>query len=93
LASGVNPANGTSITVSAPLGNGVLGGGYGKRGASASTDTRFGDDVKQTFVSYRYNLSKRTFLAATLNKIDRDVSTNAATNDVKETHIFVGHTF
>lgn len=93
LDSGVNPGNGTSVTVSAPLGNGVLAAAYGKRGDAAVTDTRFGDDVKQMFVGYRYNLSKRTHVSAVYNKIDRNVSTGVATNDIKETHIFVGHSF
>jgi len=93
LPTGTDPGVGTSVTVSAPLGQGVLALGYGKRASSASTDTRFGDDLKQTFIGYRYNLSKRTHVSAVYNMIDRNASTGATVNDIKETHIMVGHSF
>jgi len=93
LPTGTDPGVGTALTVSAPMGQGVLSLHYGKRAASASTDTRFGDDLKQTAIGYRYNLSKRTSLSAVYNNIDRNASTGATANDLKETHILVGHTF
>ena len=93
LPTGTDPGVGTTLTVSAPLAGGVVALHYGKRAASASTDTRFGDDMKQTAIGYRYNLSKRTSVSAVHNTIDRNASTGATANDVKETHIFVGHTF
>jgi hypothetical protein len=71
------------------MGNGNIGAGMGRRSASASTSTSFGDDVKQTFVGYKYNLSKRTTLSAVWNKVDR---TGTAT-DIKETHVLIGHSF
>ena len=89
LATGVNPGNGMAVTVAVPLGNGNIGAGVGRRSASASTSTSFGDDVKQSFVGYKYNLSKRTTLSAVWNKVDR---TGTAT-DIKETHVLIGHTF
>lgn len=88
-AGGVNPGNGTAVTVAAPVGAGLVSAGWGKRAASASTDTNYGDDVKQNFVGYRYNLSKRTNVSLIWNKIDR----TGTTTDVKETHVVVGHTF
>jgi hypothetical protein len=92
LASGVNPGNGLSVTANAPISaNQSIGFGYGKRAATASTDTRFGDDVKQTFVGYRHELSKRTNVQAVWNKIDRQGATR--TNDLTETHIMLAHSF
>jgi len=92
LASGVNPGNGLSVTANAPISaNQSIGFGYGKRAATASTDTRFGDDVKQTFVGYRHELSKRTNVQAVWNKIDRQGGTK--TNDLTETHIMLAHSF
>lgn len=91
LATGVNPGNAYSVIAMAPLGNGNLSGGIGKRKASATTELQFGDEVKQTFIGYKYNLSKRTHVSAVWNKIDRQGATT--TNDLKETHIFVGHSF
>jgi hypothetical protein len=92
LASGVNPSNGLSLTANAPItGAGSIGFGYGKRGASTSADTRFGDDVKQTFIGYRHEFSKRTNVQFVMNKIDRQGSTT--TNDLAETHVLLGHSF
>ncbi len=87
MATGVNPGAGTALTASIPLGAGSIGLGFGKR--SASTNAAFGDDVKQTFVGYRYDLSKRTNVQFAWNKIDR---TGTAT-DVKEAHVLLAHTF
>jgi predicted porin len=89
LASGVNPGNAMALTAAAPIGAGILSAGYGKRKAADSTEVAFGDDVKQTFVGYRHNLSKRTNVSLYTNKINR---TGTAT-DVTETHMVVGHTF
>ena len=94
LATGVNPGNGISFTANAPVSAaGSVAFGYGKRSASGSLDTRFGDDVKQTFVGYRHDLSKRTSISATWNKLNRNVSTGATTSDNTEQHIIVGHVF
>jgi predicted porin len=81
-----NPGNGTVFTVSAPLGSGVAAAGFGKRSAETSA---VGDDVKQTFVGYKYMFSKRTAVSAVYNKIDRA----GTAYDLKETHLIVGHTF
>jgi len=89
LATGVNPGNGMAVTVAVPMGNGNIGAGMGRRSASASTSTAFGDDVKQSFVGYKYNLSKRTTLSAVWNKIDR----SGTATDIRETHLLVGHSF
>jgi len=89
LASGVNPGNAMALTAAAPIGAGIVSLGYGKRSASASSAVAFGDDVKQTHVGYRYNLSKRTNLNLISNKINR--AGTAA--DVTETSLVVGHTF
>jgi len=89
MATGVNPGNGTMVTAFVPLGNGNIGAGYGRRSAAVQASSSFGDDVKQSFVGYKYNLSKRTTLSATYNKINR---TGTAT-DLKETHVLVGHSF
>jgi predicted porin len=89
LASGVNPGNAIAVTAAAPIGAGILSAGYGKRSAAASTNDAFGDDVKQTFVGYRHNLSKRTNLSLYTNKINR----TGTAADVTETHMVVGHTF
>jgi predicted porin len=89
MQTGVNPGAGTSFTVSVPVGPGNIGFGYGKRSAAVQASASFGDNVKQTFVGYRYNLSKRTNVQAVYNKIDR----TGTTTDVKETHLIVAHTF
>jgi len=89
METGVNPGNGTMVTAFVPLGNGNIGAGYGRRSAATQASASFGDDVKQSFVGYKYNLSKRTTLSATYNKINR---TGTAT-DVTETHVLVGHSF
>jgi len=81
-----NPGNGTVFTASAPLGAGVLAAGFGKRSAEGSV---VGDDVKQTFVGYKYLFSKRTAVSAVYNKIDRA----GTAFDLKETHMIVNHTF
>jgi len=83
----VDPGRATAITLSAPLGSGVLAGGYGRRTGSDGD----GDNVAQTFLGYKYNLSKRTNVSAVWNKINREGSVK--TNDVTETHLIVGHTF
>jgi len=89
LDSGTNPGNGTMITANIPMGPGAFGLGYGRRVAAVQTGTTFGDDVKQTFIGYKYNLSKRTAISATYNNIDR----SGTTTDQKETHILIGHSF
>jgi len=89
LDSGVNPGDGWSLTLAVPLGSGNVALGYGNRAASASTSTSFGDDVTQNFIGYRYNLSKRTSVSFTYNKIDRAGSAT----DLSETHILLGHSF
>ena len=85
----VSPGNGTMVTAKIPMGSGNWGLGYGRRTATAQTSASFGDDVKQVFVGYRYDLSKRTHLSAVYNNIDRA----GTATDVKETHIMVGHSF
>ena len=89
MQTGVNPGAGVAMTVSVPVGPGNIGFGYGKRSAETQASASFGDDVKQTFVGYRYNLSKRTNVQAVYNKIDR----TGTTTDLKETHLIVAHTF
>ena len=89
LDSGTNPGNATAITASIPLGAGAIGVGYGRRLASTSSSTSFGDDVKHTFVGYKHNLSKRTAISAIMSNIDR----TGTTTDLKETHILIGHSF
>jgi predicted porin len=89
LASGVNPGDAMALTAAAPIGAGILSAGYGTRKATASTNDAFGDDVKQTFVGYRHNLSKRTAVSLYTNKINR----TGTAADVTETHLVVGHTF
>ncbi len=91
LATGTNPGDAMALTANIPMGAGSIGLGYGKRGASATTEVAFGDEVKQTFVGYRHNLSKRTNVSVYTNKINRQGGTT--TNDVTETHLVVGHTF
>ena len=86
---GVSPSRGNGLTLSVPMGAGSIGAGWGKRGVSAATN--FGDNVKQTFVGYRYNLSKRTNVQLVWNKIDREGATTTA--DVKETQLQLAHTF
>ena len=92
MASGTDPAAGTALTVHIPMGAGQFGLGYGRKGASAATNTtRVGaDDVKQYFVGYRHDLSKRTFLELTTMKLDRS---GGNTTDIKQTHVLIGHTF
>ncbi len=85
-AGGTDPGDGVALTAAAPLGAGLLSAGYGKRSAAASIA---GDDVKQTFVGYRYNFSKRTNASLVYNKINRD----GTAADRTETHMVVGHTF
>jgi len=89
LDSGTNPGNGSAITASVPLGSGAIGFGYGRRVASGSSNTSFGDDVKHTFVGYKHNLSKRTAISAIYSNIDR----TGTTTDFKETHVLIGHSF
>ena len=64
LATGVNPGAGTSFTVNVPMGQGSIGAGYGNRTNTAVSDLQFGDGVKQSFIGYRYDLSKRTSFSA-----------------------------
>jgi len=89
LDSGVNPGNATAITIGVPVGSGQFGAGYGRRIASNSSSTSFGDDVKHTFIGYKHNLSKRTAISAIYSNIDR----TGSTTDLKETHILIGHSF
>jgi hypothetical protein len=86
----VSPGNGTMLTANVPVGSGAFGLGYGRRTTTAQSSASFGDDVKQTFFGYKHNLSKRTFLSAVYNQIDRST---ASGTDLKETHIYVGHSF
>ena len=79
-----------ALTAAARMGAGLVSVGYGKRSASASTHTSFGDDVKQVFAGYKYNLSKRTNLQLVYNKIDRRANN---TTDLTETHLIVAHSF
>ena len=81
-----NPGNATVVTAMFPVGPGNLSAGMGKRAAAASA---VGDEVKQTFVGYKYMFSKRTSISAVYNKLDRA----ATAYDVKETQLIVGHTF
>jgi len=87
-AGGTNPGNALAITVAAPVGAGIVSAGYGKRSATASAA---GDNVKQSFVGYRHNLSKRTAISLVYNSINREGATTTA--DRKETHMVVGHSF
>jgi len=91
LATGTNPGDATALTANFPMGAGSIGLGYGKRGASGTGEVAFGDEVKQTFVGYRHDLSKRTNVSLYTNKINRQGATT--TNDVTETHVVVAHTF
>jgi len=88
--SGVNPGSGTSLTANVPMGPGSIGLGYGRKAASAATNLRAGgDDAKQMFVGYRYDLSKRTNVQAVYNKLSRTVAKATA----KETFLLVAHSF
>ena len=90
LATGTSPGNGMLFTANVPMGANSIGFGYGRRVASDSSHASYaGDDVKQTFIGYRHNLSKRTHVQAIYNNIDRA----GTTTDQKETHIVVGHSF
>jgi predicted porin len=91
LATGTNPGDATALTANIPMGAGSIGLGYGKRAASTTSEVAFGDEVKQTFVGYRHNLSKRTNVSVYSNKINRQGATTTA--DVTETHLVVAHTF
>jgi len=82
----INPGSANYVTVMVPVGPGNLSFGFGKRGASESA---VGDDVKQTFIGYKYMFSKRTSISGVYNKLDR-VGTAA---DTKETQLIVAHTF
>ena len=88
--SGVNPGAGTTVIANVPVGPGSIGLGYGRKAASASTNLRAGgDDAKQMFVGYRYDLSKRTSVQAVYNKLSRTVAKATA----KETFLLVTHSF
>jgi len=91
MATGTSSGDATALTANIPMGAGSIGLGYGKRGASATTEVAFGDEVKQMFVGYRHDLSKRTNVSVYSNKINRQGATT--TNDVTETHVVVAHTF
>ena len=80
------PGAGNVLTAVVPMGAGSISGGYGVRGSELSVA---GDDVKQSFIGYKYNLSKRTNVSLVYNKIDR----TGTTADRTETHMVVGHTF
>ncbi len=71
------------------MGPGAFGLGYGRRSATASTSTAFGDNVKQKVIGYKYPLSKRTSISAVYNDINRSASATSLT----ETHILIGHSF
>lgn len=90
LPTGTNPGDATAITANIPMGAGSIGLGYGKRIASDSTHASFaGDDVKQMFAGYRYDLSKRTNVQLAWNNINRA----GTATDVKEAHVLLAHTF
>jgi predicted porin len=89
LATGVDPGNATALTANIPLGAGSIGVGYGRRAATASASTTFADDAKQHFVGYRHDLSKRTHVQLVHNKLNR----TGSANDIKETHVVIGHSF
>ena len=90
VSSGVNPGAGTALIANVPVGPGSIGMGYGRKAASASTNLRAGgDDAKQMFVGYRYDLSKRTNVQAVYNKVSRTVAKATA----KETLLIVAHSF
>ena len=89
LATGVNPGAGTAFTVNVPFGATSIGAGYGNRTNTAVTDLQFGDGVKQMFVGYRYDLSKRTYAQAVYAKIDRQ----GTATDLTMNHILLGHSF
>lgn len=89
LDSGTNPGNGTMITANIPMGPGAFGLGYGRRSATDSTSTSFGDNVKQKVIGYKYPLSKRTSISAVYNDINRSATATSLT----ETHILIGHSF
>jgi len=85
LDTGTNPGNGIMMTANIPMGSGAFGLGYGRRVTATQTGTTWGDDVKQTYFGYKYNLSKRTALSAVYNNIDR----TGTTTDQKETHLIL----
>ena len=90
LATGTSPGNGMLFTANVPMGANSIGFGYGRRVASDSSHASYaGDDVKQTFIGYRHNLSKRTNIQAIYNNIDK----SGTSSDQKETHIVIGHSF
>jgi predicted porin len=89
LATGVNPGAGTSFTVNVPMGQGSIGAGYGNRTNTAVSDLQFGDGVKQSFIGYRYDLSKRTNVQAVYAKIDRQ----GTSKDITMNHVLLGHSF
>ncbi len=92
MASGTNPGSAIALTANVPLGAGSIGLGYGKKSSTAAGDTRVGgDNVKQMFVGYRHDLSKRTHAQVVYNKLDRQGATT--TNDIKETFLLIGHSF
>jgi len=86
---GTNPGDALAVTANVPMGAGSIGVMYGKRSDKAVADTRFNDNAKQLAVGYRYDLSKRTAISLVYNKLDRSTSAN----DIKETHVMIGHTF
>ena len=92
LATGVSPGAATAITANVPMGAGSFGLGYGKRSASTAANIASfvtHDDAKQAFVGYRHDLSKRTHVQLVYNKLDR----TGSANDIKETHLVIGHSF
>jgi predicted porin len=93
VSTGVKPGSATTVTANAPISAaGSIGLGWGKKSATASAHEAVGgDNVKQTFLGYRHDLSKRTNVQVVYNKIDRQGATTTA--DVKETYILLGHTF
>lgn len=86
---GTSPGDAMALTANIPMGAGSIGVQYGKRSDKAVADTRFNDNAKQLAVGYRYDLSKRTAVSLVYNKLDRATSAN----DIKETHVMIGHTF
>jgi predicted porin len=91
VGTGVKPGSAYAVTANVPLSAaGSVGLGYGKKSASTADHAAVaGDDVKQQFIGYRHDLSKRTNVQVVYNKIDR--AGTAA--DRKETHLLLGHSF
>jgi len=89
MSAGIDPGDAVAFTANVPFGGGNFGLGYGRRSASDSAYTGFGDDVKELFVGYKYALSKRTNVQLYTNKINR----SGSSTDLRETHVILSHAF